>query len=754
MFNVFILNLAMIIAIVYLGMRIKDYMVAKKSKMLFFMWISTALGICLSLLIIANPFKYGDMIFDLRVVPIFVISYLFGWRYGLISAIIPILYRASLGGASAIHAVILTLILPVIIGGLFGVNGKDNLNDTVDIRRIFKVFMLLNLIKLSLILLTADIPFMVWLEISFNDLTFSTLSVLSVVLIINDTNRMQQAQERIKESEEKYRYLVDVSPEAIVIYQNEKIMFANAAVEKLVGANSSAEIIGKSVFDFLPRNFWTTASQQTKKFLNNNLVNFYEYKLKKLSGEEIDVEATGKKITYQNEQMILVMIKDVSERKKLDEQIKYMAFHDSLTNLPNRNMLNDSLEKAIYQAKKNGQTMGIIFLDLDRFKLINDTFGHEFGDLVLKQIAKRLSSCTRKQDLLIRHGGDEFIILMKNTNRKSVKVIAEKIVKEFAEPLDISDREIFSSASLGIAMYPFDGSDAKTLITKADKAMYQAKESGRNNYKFYQSDFTEILSKRMNLEVSLRNALKKEEFVLYYQPQIDLNTNQITGMEALLRWNHPEYGLIYPNEFIDIAEETGMIIPIGDWVIKTACYQLKQWHEVGVEHLTMAVNIAYQQIEDQFFIERVVNILKEIEMEPGFLELELTEHTFGNSEESIFNLKKLKEIGFRISIDDFGVGYSILNVLKHVPFDKLKIDQTFIRDALENPNTAIIVKAFIQMGQRMNFNIGAEGIENEQQLSFLKEHNCNSGQGYLFSYPLPAKEISNQLLKNAVNNHL
>jgi diguanylate cyclase (GGDEF)-like protein len=430
--------------------------------------------------------------------------------------------------------------------------------------------------------------------------------------------------------------------------------------------------------------------------------------------------------------------------KKKSTKLKVMAYHDSLTGLPNRNMLYKHLKKALSRRKQNKQEIAIMFLDLDRFKLINDTLGHHIGDALLVQVTDRLLSIFRKRDIVARQGGDEFIIMLDMVEKDEVIQVAERILAGFSTPFILKNEEYIITPSIGISMFPHDGNDVETLIKNADSAMYCAKER-KNSYRFFSAKNGDIINRRIKLENSLRTAISNNELRVYYQPQVELKTGDIKAVEALLRWNHPELGLISPMEFIPLAEETGHIIPIGKWVLETVCQQNKVWQESGFPSLRTAVNVSSVQFQNASFTEDIKGILRETRLAPEFLELEITESIMQDVKAVLPIIKKLKEIGVKISIDDFGTGYSSLNVLNHLPIDYLKIDQSFTKAVLSSPNTEAIVKTIIQMGLNMNFILIAEGVESKEQMEFLVQNHCQMGQGYLFSHPLPAEEIMSLL---------
>ena len=451
------------------------------------------------------------------------------------------------------------------------------------------------------------------------------------------------------------------------------------------------------------------------------------------------VDETDKPYQY------IAIRQDITEQKNIAEQILYNAYHDDLTGLRNRRSLREDLNQWINEHKKTNQ-MALIFLDLNRFKFVNDTLGHNIGDRILQLVSKRLFIHLHEKAELYRFGGDEFIIVLKHQSRDEVIEFTREITSLFLNPFFIDKEKLYLTTSLGVSLFPKDGQNFETLVKKADSAMYLAKENGSNAIQFYTVDMYESMKKTMKMEGALRQAIDEEEFVLYYQPQIDLRSRKMIGLEALIRWEHPTLGMIPPSEFIPLAEETGLIIPISKWVLETACKQNKQWQENGVTPMRVAVNISsYLFKEDLVTI--VSRILSETQLEPCYLELELTESIMQTPEIAKPILKELKELGVRLSIDDFGTGYSSLAYLRDFPIDSLKIDRSFVEEIQKD--NGVIVKTIIDMASHLSVSVIAEGIETEDQLSFLSQLRCYEGQGFLFCRPLPGSELYKLLPQNA-----
>ena len=439
---------------------------------------------------------------------------------------------------------------------------------------------------------------------------------------------------------------------------------------------------------------------------------------------------------------------DLEERKRVEQSIRHMAHHDALTSLPNRALFRDRLTHAMAQADRYHQILAVLFLDLDRFKAINDTLGHNVGDQLLKMAAERLRSCIRDCDTVARLGGDEFTIIVEDiVEVQDAAVVAQKILDTLSQPFNLHNHEVFISVSIGLTLYPNDDENADNLLRNADAAMYRAKEYGRNNYQFYVADMNIKARERLMLESQLRRALDRDEFTLYYQPRVDLFSGKVIGAEALLRWRHPEMGLVPPVQFIPILEDTGMIIPVGEWVLHQASQQNRAWQDKGLTPIRMAVNLSVRQFIQKDLAASILAIIERTGLAPEFLELEITEDLLlEHNQTNIITLTKLRNRGIHISIDDFGTGYSSLSYLKRLPIDTLKIDQSFLRDIENDPDNKAITSAIIAMASSLHLNVLAEGVETEEQLAFLRAQGCNEIQGYSFSKPLTADEFEQMLV--------
>ena len=449
----------------------------------------------------------------------------------------------------------------------------------------------------------------------------------------------------------------------------------------------------------------------------------------------------------------VAVFSDITLRKQSEERMHHLANHDALTQLPNRNLLHERIEHALRLAQRSKSRAAILFLDLDRFKIINDTLGHEVGDQMLIEVASRLQSCLRDVDTIARQGGDEFVILIENfTDAQYLVSVARKILAVLSAPFVLGGHELFISASIGISVYPDDGREMGVLLKNADVAMYRSKDQGRNTYQFYSARSNVHSLEKLALESSLRRALDRNEFELHYQPKVNPFTDQITGVEALLRWNHPDLGMVSPAQFISLAEETGLIIPMGEWVLREACRQTRKWHEAGLPLFSVAVNLSARQFRDEHLRSMVHAALATSGLTPEYLELEITESMImQNVEHAIEVLHDVRDMGANVSIDDFGTGYSSLGYLKRFPIDTLKVDRSFVQDVADDADDAAITKAVIALAHSLNLKVVAEGVETHEQFTFLRQQGCDMIQGYIYSKPLPAEQLEHVLVKGTIS---
>lgn len=571
-----------------------------------------------------------------------------------------------------------------------------------------------------------------------------------LAVIYADVTLRKQAEEAVWLEKERAQVTLQSIGDAVITTDVfGSIKYLNPVAEKLTGWSGS-EAKGLpllKVFKIINEITGKTADNPVDRCIRENgIIGLVGHTLLiHRDGYPIAIEDSAAPIRDRQGKIIgaVLVFHDVSDKRSLLHQLSHLAHHDALTGLPNRLLFNDRLSQALAQAHRNKIMVAVFFLDLDRFKLINDTLGHALGDLLLQAVAVRLRECLREGDTVARQGGDEFLIIIPELKQtENAALVAEKILDNFSEPFLLEQHEVYISPSIGISIYPTGGNTIDTLVKNADIAMYYAKEQGGNNYQFF-SQISRIPSfERLSLENSLRKALEKEEFLIYYQPQVDLKSGRTIGMEALLRWNSPKNGLVSPAQFIPIAEETGLIVPIGEWVLRTACRQNQAWQKAGYPPLKVSVNLSSRQFRQPDFVSTISLILQESGLSPQWLELEITESiAMENVEFAISMLRELKEMGIHISIDDFGIGFSSLNYLRRLPIDTLKIDRSFIEDITPTLNKTELVTAIIQLAQNLNLNVIAEGVETQHQLDFLRQKGCDEMQGFLFSKPLPGKEF-------------
>ena len=513
------------------------------------------------------------------------------------------------------------------------------------------------------------------------------------------------------------------------------IKYLNPAVEKMFGYESS-HLIRENITLILPDFPLNTRN----KGLNNAVVNC-ELFAKHKEGHLVPLDCTVSSFFIQDNLFCTIMMQDITERKRYEEIIKYQAFYDSLTNLPNRLLLKERAMQEIVRAGRNKNRIALLYVDIDRFKLVNDTMGHECGDNVLKEIAKRLQGCLRGTDTVARLGGDEFVIVLTDLiTVEYVGKIATQILDVIKKPIEIGGYEIFMTGSVGISIYPDDGTDYDLLLSNSDIAMYQAKEKGKNNFQLYTAALNQKAVERLVMENSLRRAVEYKEFVVHYQPKVNASTHEITGMEALVRWQHPKKGLIAPDNFIPLAEETGLILPIGEWVLYTACTHNKAMQNAGLPSLTVAVNISSHQFELQNLSDVVYRILNETGMEAKYLELEITESiAMHNVQHTMKTISNLQELGVKFAIDDFGTGYSSLSKLNSISVNKLKIDKSFVHQIDGKNNKGLIASTILALGKNLKLDIVAEGVENAEQVAFFQEGGCDELQGYFFGKPMTSE---------------
>jgi diguanylate cyclase (GGDEF)-like protein/PAS domain S-box-containing protein len=572
---------------------------------------------------------------------------------------------------------------------------------------------------------------------------------------VEDITERKLAEDALFEEKERAQVTLNSIGDAVLTTDLlGNITYLNLVAETMTGW-SSEEALGRplaEVFKIIDGNNREPAINPALRAIKENMTVGLaaDCVLIRRDGFESSIEDSAAPIHNRDGQVAgaVLVFHDVSKSRAMALKMAHFAKHDFLTDLPNRVLLTERLTQAIGLAHRHGKQLALLFLDLDDFKHINDSIGHMIGDQLLQSVANRLTMCVRNTDTVCRQGGDEFVILLAEIDQpQHAASVAEKLLVALAVPHRIGGHELHVTSSIGISIYPDDGIGADDVIQNADTAMYYAKTSGRNNYKFYTAEMNARAVQRLFIESSLRHAMARGEFVLHYQPQVDLVSGAMTGAEALIRWQDPDRGLIYPEQFVSIAEDCGLIVPIGRSVLREACMQVRKWLDAGLPAVPVAVNISAVEFRHKNFLEGVGQILKDTGIAPCYLELELTESVLmEDAESSVARLAALKNLGVQLAIDDFGTGYSSLNYLKRFPIDILKIDQSFVRDVATNSNDAAIVNAVIGMGKGLKQRVIAEGVETPGQLAFLRMQLCDTGQGYLFSHPLPVAAFENLLV--------
>jgi diguanylate cyclase (GGDEF)-like protein/PAS domain S-box-containing protein len=569
---------------------------------------------------------------------------------------------------------------------------------------------------------------------------------------IGKRRRIEELLEHIEAAETKYRFLVEKTLVGVYIVQEDYFSYVNPrfaeifgyTAEEIVREGNVLKLIDQEDRAFVAGNFRRQLSGETSSLQ-------YEFRGRRKDGKLVHVEAINGLGTYNGRNAVLGTLLDISERKQAEEKVLHMAFHDPLTGLPNRLLFNDRAEQAMAMARREDEVLALLFIDLDRFKAINDTLGHDAGDRLLREVADRLRECVRESDTVSRFGGDEFNLLLTQVrNESDTELIAHKILRALRRPIHIEGHELHGTVSIGIALFPRDGSDVQTLIKNADTALYRAKDLGRNNYQIFNPAMNARVLERMELENSLHKVIDRRELRVYYQAQANLQTGRIVGMEALLRWQHASGEMISPSTFIPLAEEIGLIFPIGEWMMRAACRQAQQWRKSGFEPMRLGINVSAQQFQDREFMDILSRILAESDFEPKWLNVEITESVvIHDVRETIQKLRQLHAVGITIAIDDFGVGYSSLSYLKDFPIDQLKMDRSFVQNLPHSSNDAKIAGHIVDMAHSLGLTVIAEGVETPEQLQFLKKIGCDEVQGYLLSRPIPAEDFE-RLLRQPV----
>ncbi|HSP05835.1 MAG TPA: PAS domain S-box protein [Acidobacteriota bacterium] len=606
------------------------------------------------------------------------------------------------------------------------------------------------------------------IDVEVSAIPFKYQDKPAIQAVIRDITKRKKAEEALRTSEERYRAFVEHSSEAIwrceidppvpvnlseaeqidLICRYGYLAECNDLMAQMYGYSRAEDFIGARLFDLLVRDDPANA-EYLRAFVHSG------YRL--AEGESHEVDKFGEERFFSNNLVGIVedghlvrtwgIQRDITEHKESEQMIRHLAYHDSLTGLPNRMLFQDRFGQALVHSHRNKEMLAMLFLDLDRFKTINDTLGHAVGDRLLKSVAERLASCLREGDTIARLGGDEFMILLTGIRAvEDAAKVADKILTSLKPSFRTDDTDLHITTSIGISLYPFDGKDAETLIKNADVALYRAKEHGRDCYQMYTPGMNERALEKLSLENSLRTALEREEFEIHYQPQVSIRNGRIVGVEALLRWRRPSGQLLLPSDFISLAEDTGLILSLGEWTLRSACAQGRAWHDAGYRLLTMSVNVSARQLQQANLVKMVAEILGDTGFNPRCLELELTESAImRNPEVAVEVFREMKSMGIQMSIDDFGTGYSSLSYLKSFPLSALKVDRSFVRNCMSDSDDAAIVTAIISMAHSLKLKVIAEGVETEGQLAFLKSLDCDFVQGLLYGPPQPPESLSDML---------
>ncbi|MBD8068487.1 putative bifunctional diguanylate cyclase/phosphodiesterase [Bacillus sp. PS06] len=569
-----------------------------------------------------------------------------------------------------------------------------------------------------------------------------------VVCVTRNVTDSVLEKRELNEARQMYKSLLDNNMDAIFsVDLLGKLLHINPATVEITGYLED-DLVETSIFSLFhesDRESFFNIFQRTVQGRRDEYVGF---RIKHKNGQSLTVHIKTIPIVVDGKvHGIYAIFRDITEQYHAEAMMKYLAFHDQLTGLPNRSSLKTNLPAAVKNAKESNHQLALMYIDLDRFKFLNDTMGHDIGDLLLKEVAERLLSVEGYEKYSIyRQGGDEFIVMLENTTRTLTMDCANKILDKLKAAFNYAHHEFFVSASIGISLYPTDGEDSDTLIKNADTALYLVKDRGRGHFRFYSDQMKQGNTKIMEMETALRRAIENEELILYYQPQFDLTSGVVDGFEALIRWQHPQLGIISPIEFISLAEDTGLILPIGEWVIKKVCSTLKKWHEQGLSATTIAINLSPRQFQQVGLVQFIQEQITSNNIHPDYLEFEITEGAIQDSKEALTILKQLKGLGVRIAVDDFGTGFSSLSYLKKYPIDTLKIDQSFVKDVLNDDKDEAIITTIIHLAHSLGLMVIAEGVEQLEQLELLRNKKCHKAQGYYFSRPIPEDMVIKKYL--------
>lgn len=575
---------------------------------------------------------------------------------------------------------------------------------------------------------------------------FFTLSLSLFGIYIS--KRLARKDSEIEQSDKWYRSLYENSQDGIVSVDLQYKVISHNSIALQITGYSSKEVMNQPIstlYGIIPSEMHEQVIQMFQRSFNGETVN-HETAIIRADGKRFDLSVINVPVLVEGKVVgIYIIFKDITAEKQATRRINHMAYHDELTGLPNRRMFNQSIVQAIEESSSSKSSFAIMVLDIDRFKMINDSLGHTVGDQFLQEVSSRIKQTISGHNIMLaRIGGDEFTLLCRDyESEQEIEVLASSIISCIQAPYRLKESDFFVSASIGIALFPIHGENEIQLLKNADTAMYEVKKKGKNDFQFFTAELNQKLQQKIELEGDLRRAIERGELLLHYQPQIRTEDRMMIGIEALIRWEHPDKGMLSPALFIPIAEETGLIYEIGSWVLREACLQMRKWHDEGGPLIPISVNLSSQQFHQTNLAEYIMSILEETGLEPAYLELEITESMMMDAEVSSSILNQLNDYGIRISLDDFGTGYSSLSYLKMFPIHKVKIDRSFIREITENNNDRAIVSTIIAMAKHLNMEVIAEGIETKEQLDILTDNSCSKIQGYYFSKPLSAVDVEN-----------
>lgn len=578
------------------------------------------------------------------------------------------------------------------------------------------------------------------------------------IAIRTDITKEKELEEEVKQSYRKYQLIAEHSDKFVTLIDEDGSFYYISPTFNILLHHDIKALEKKKLFDLIHPDDLSLLKREiqylldSKKVLKKKVSKEMEFRMQNGDGKYIDVEGTIKLILDEdrNKELVLIAMSDITDRKEVEQTIYHLAYHDSLTNFPNRVTFMNQLRTYMMDVKLTKQKFAVLFIDLDNFKYINDQLGHDSGDLVIVKAAEFIREALRDSDVAARMGGDEFIVMLKDIRDLNETIsIVKNILANFQKPIVVNGKECTITCSIGVACFPEHGDTPEELIKNADSALGLVKKNQKNNYYIFNKNMENISLERRIIENAMRKGLKENQFFLEYQPKLNIQNDELVGMEALVRWNHPDLGTIPPGKFISLAEETGLIVPLGEWILKESCRQAKEWHEKGFGKLVVSVNVSVRQLQDPNFVTQVEQILMETGLEPSCLELEVTESVFADLNSMIPILKQLRSLGLHISVDDFGTGYSSLSYIKHLPIDTLKVDGSFVKDIHTNEESKAIVKAIIHLAETIGLKVIAEGIELKEHVEALKRDGCIFGQGYYYSRPLK-KEAFEEFVQNIV----